>query len=147
MVTAEVYQDIIRDFIALLEPEEQYCHFQQDEEHSHIAAEMITFLRLFQWMFSVNDIRSPHSLNLSVADFFLRGYIKTEAFHQLVRMIEELKARITTYIAQITSATLKNVFRNLVRKVKTSMVPTSNIYCNILLNKHFSAVLYFWVVL
>ncbi len=54
---------------------------------------------------------SPH---LSVADFFLWGYLKKGVFCQPVRTIKELKARITTYIAQIAPTTLKNVFWNMI---------------------------------
>ncbi len=46
-VTVEVYHDIIRDFITLLEPNEQFDYFQQDGVHPHTVAETITFLKDF----------------------------------------------------------------------------------------------------
>ncbi len=70
-------------------------------------------------MFSVNRYFSLDNPDLSAADFFFWGCLKTEVFLQLVRMIEELEARIITCVAQITPAILKKVFWNLVCCVVT----------------------------
>ncbi len=71
-VTQEVYRNIITQFIALLEPDERDCIFQQDGATPHTAHPTIEFFGEFfgEWLVSAS-LWSPRNPDFSVPDFFL----------------------------------------------------------------------------
>ncbi len=70
-VTAEMYQDIMRQFIALFETEDRDCQFQQDGALAHTAAEILSFLaKFFQKCIISVGCWLAHSTDLSHPDFF-----------------------------------------------------------------------------
>lgn len=117
IITSEIYQGIITQFIALLDQEERDCLFQQDGARPHTSHETMEFLREFFGDRVISTgLWPPRSPDLSPCDFFLWGYLKDRIFRTVVRNIEELKQRITEEIAKITPQMLHRVFRNLLKR-------------------------------
>ena len=54
----------------------------------------------------------PRSLNLTVPDFFLCGYLKCKVYASKPKTIDELKCNIRAKIAAITPKMLANVMQN-----------------------------------
>lgn len=121
-VTAEVYQDIIMQFVALLEVEDRNCWFQQDGASAHSCEETLSFLTEFFQDQIISIKRTPEwpprSPDLSPPDFFLWAYLKNFVFTEAVESVEDLKQRITAGIATITPKMLRNVSRNLVKRAQ-----------------------------
>lgn len=70
-ITAARYRDIIMQFIALLEPEERNCWFQQDNATAHTAHETMDFLAtFFDDRLISRNLWPPRSPDLTPADFF-----------------------------------------------------------------------------
>ncbi len=117
-VTAEVYRDIITQFIAVLEVEEKDSWFPQDGEPTHTATKTLEFLRTF---FSDRIISTgiwpPRSPDVSAPDYFLRGHLKNCVFRKPVGSAEELKDRITAEIRGVTPEMLQNGFQNFQKKI------------------------------
>jgi hypothetical protein len=71
-IYAEAYQELIQQFIALLNVDERNCWFQQDRATAHTAASTMVILHEF---FGENVISKafwpPRSPDLSSLDFFL----------------------------------------------------------------------------
>lgn len=122
-VNAEKYREIITDFIALLEPSERDCWFQQDGAPAHTAAETMDFLSSFFHDRLISKGATlpwpPRSPDLSPPDFFLWGHLKNKVFQTHIESIDHLKRRITEEINAITPETLKRVSKNLLKRVKT----------------------------
>ncbi len=99
----EVYHNIITQFVPLLEPDERDCIFQQDGATTHTARLTTEFLREFfgEWLLNA-PFWSPSSADLSVADYFLWGYLKNEVYKTSPATINELKQKVTDTIARIT---------------------------------------------
>ncbi len=118
MVDANVYQDIITQFILLSERSERDCCFQQDGAPSHTAGETLEFLPKFFGERPVSKgLWPPRGPDLSPCDFFLRGHLKNRVFQKEIPTIEELKRHITAEINAITPSQLKKVFNNLMKPV------------------------------
>jgi len=80
-ITAGVYQYFLTMFIALLEPDERDCWFQQDNARPHTARTTKAFLKEFFDDRLISDgLWPPRSTDLSPLDFFLWGYIKDRAY-------------------------------------------------------------------
>jgi hypothetical protein len=80
-LNAETYQELIQQFIALLQMDERKCWFQQDSATAHTAASTMEILHKF---FSENLIFKgfwpPRSSDLSSPDFFLWSYLKDTVY-------------------------------------------------------------------
>jgi hypothetical protein len=75
-INAEAYQELIQQFIALLQVDERKCWFQQDCATAHIAASTTEILHEF---FGENIISKgvwpPRTPYLTSPDFFLWSYL------------------------------------------------------------------------
>lgn len=124
-VNGEVYRNIVRQFVALLEPQERYCWFQQDGATCHTSRETMDFLQeFFGGRIISKGLWPPRSPDLTSPDYFLWGYIKSEAFKNNPHSIDELKANITDLITNVSNTTLKKVSANMVKRVRACI--TSN---------------------
>ena len=73
-VNSPVYQDIITQFIALLEVDECECWLQQDSATCHTSNETMQFLHeFFGDRLISKGLWPPHSANLSPTDVFIWG--------------------------------------------------------------------------
>ncbi len=72
IITAEVYHDIIQQFIALLHKDEHDTVLQQDNAWSHVSKDTMSFLAEFfgEWICKWQSCSS----DLSSLDFFLWSY-------------------------------------------------------------------------
>ncbi|XP_039283421.1 uncharacterized protein LOC120351176 isoform X3 [Nilaparvata lugens] len=122
-VNGEVYRNIVRQFVALLEPQERYCWFQQDGATCHTSRETMDFLQEFFGDGIISKgLWPPRSPDLTSPDYFLWGYIKSEAFKDNPHNIDELKANITDLITNISNITLKKVSANMVKRVRACII-------------------------
>ncbi len=87
-ITAECYQELIWKFIALLKLDEYYVWFQQDSFWPHISRESMSTLR--------SKVVANIVAWLRPLDFFLRCYIKGQAYIKAPAIHEDLKARNST---------------------------------------------------
>jgi hypothetical protein len=82
----KVYQELIQQFIALLQVDERNCWFQHDSATAHTAASTMVILHEF---FGENIISkglwSPRSPDLTSPDFFLWSYLKDTLSQQSAR--------------------------------------------------------------
>ncbi len=113
-VNAEQYQNIIKQYIALLEPSELRVRFQQNGAYAHMAASTKEFLkdflddRIILW-----GLWPPRTTDLTTPDFFLWVYIKDHIFQVETASIDHLKELITNMIAIIDQNILKKGFLNM----------------------------------
>jgi hypothetical protein len=76
-VTAEKYQEIIMQFISLLNEEEHICWLQQDGATSHTANSTMKMLKqFFDDRIISKNLWPPRSPDLTPPDYFLCGYLK-----------------------------------------------------------------------
>jgi hypothetical protein len=69
-ITAERYQELIMNFISLLEVDEQDCWFQQDEATAHTANSTMQMLsEFFRGRIFSRKLRPPQSSDRSPPDF------------------------------------------------------------------------------
>lgn len=121
-ITAEVYQGILTDFIALLERDERYCWFQQDNARPHTAKTTKEFLlEFFDNRLIWEGLWPPRSPDLSPLDFFLWGYIKDRAYVNQPATLDDLKTNITQIISEIPESMLTRVMRNSVKRAKACL--------------------------
>ncbi len=118
-VTAAVYDSVICNFIAFLEPTEHPAQFQQDIVHAHKSQETTELLCSF-----FNDricgcfVRSLH---LSIPNI-LRSLLKNKVYIDPPRMLAKLKQKVENGIRLIDRQMLKRVSGNLLKPC------THNIY-------------------
>ena len=116
-VNAEAYQELIQQFIALLQVDERNCWFQQDSAAAHTAAPAMVILHEF---FCENIISKglwpPRSPNLTSPDFILSSYLKNTVYRSNPRDLKQLKMNITRAIEEVNQGTLRNVSRNMVKR-------------------------------
>jgi hypothetical protein len=94
-VTAEHYQKIIEQLIALLEEDEQSCRLQQDGATAHAAILSMQMLRKFFEDYIISHgLWHPIFPNLSPPDFYLWGYLKANVYKNNPRSLDELKQNI-----------------------------------------------------
>jgi hypothetical protein len=92
MATAECYQELIINFISLLEVDEQDCWFQQDGAMVHTANSTMQMLsELFGGRIISQNLWPPRSLNLSPQDFYLWGFLKENMYKNNPQTSEKLK--------------------------------------------------------
>ena len=122
-VTGEKYRSMIRNFmIPELERHGfiQTCWFQQDGATSHTARE--TMARLMEYfparlISRFGDVPwPPRSPDLTPADFFLWGYLKSKVYITKPRNISELKMRIIQETSQISADLLGKVMEETVKR-------------------------------
>jgi hypothetical protein len=114
-INAETYQELIQQFIALLQVHERNCWFQQDSAIAHTTASTIEILHEF---FGKNVISKgvwpPRSPDLTSPDFFLWSYLKDRTNP---RDLKQSKMNITRTIEEVNERTLTEVARNMVKRV------------------------------
>lgn len=117
-VNSIVYQDIITQFISLLENDERYCWLQQDGATCHTSNDTMHFLReFFGDRIISKSLWPPRSPDLSSPDFFLWGYLKGKVYKNRPHTLDDLKVNITTEINNISVNVLKKVSSNMVKRV------------------------------
>jgi len=117
-INAEAYQELIQQFIALLQVDKRNCWFQQDSTSAHTAATTMEILHDF---FCGNVISKgiwpPRSPDLTSPDFFLWSYLKDTVYRSNPRDLKQLKANITRAIEEVNETTLRKVASNMVKRV------------------------------
>jgi hypothetical protein len=117
-INAETYQELIQQFIALLQVDERNCWFQQDSATAQTAASTGEILHEF---FGENVISKgvwpPRSPDLTSPDFFLWSYLKDTVYGSNLRDLKQLKMNITRAIEEVNERTLRKVARNMVKPV------------------------------
>ncbi len=121
-ITAERYREIIVQFISLLKPE-RYCTLQQDNATAHTAADTLNMLKEFfdDQLISTNHW-PPRSPDLSLADYFLWGFLKDRVYMNTPQTLEDLHWNITAEIDHITPDLLKKVHGNMVKQARACIV-------------------------
>lgn len=118
-VNAERYQEIMQNFIALLNSNERRAWFQQDNAPAHTANSTTCFLNEFFEDRVIGRGRWPaRSPDLSPVDFFLWGYLKEKVYRNKPQTSNELKTEIEAAISNIDEHMLQRVFNNLIRRLK-----------------------------
>jgi hypothetical protein len=116
-INAEAFQEPIQQLIELLKVDEHNCWFQQDSATAYTAASTMVILHEF---FGENVISKilwpPRSPDLSSPDFFLWSYLK-ELYRNNPRDLKQLKMNITHAIEEVNEGTLRNVARNVVKRL------------------------------
>ena len=117
-INAEAYQELIQQFIALLQVDERNCWFQQDSATAHTAASTMVILHEF---FGENLISKglwpPRSPDLTSPDFFLWSYLKDTVYRSNPRDLKQLKMNITRAIEEVNEGTLRTVAWNMAKRV------------------------------
>ncbi len=117
-VNAEWYQNLVKQFIASLEPSECCTSFQQDGAKVAAASTKEFLIDFFDdriiWGGGLWPRRSP---NLTSLDFFLRGYIKDHVFQVAPASIDHLKELITDLMVTI-DRNVKKCFLDMSRCIK-----------------------------
>lgn len=117
-VNSVVYQDIITQFISLLEYDERFCWLQQDGATCHTSNETMRFLReFFDDRIISKGLWPPRSPDLTSPDFFLWGYLKGRVYKNRPHTLDDLKMNITTEINNINVNVLKKVSSNMIKRV------------------------------
>jgi hypothetical protein len=94
---------------------ENYFIFQQDGAPAHYARGVRQFLsdKFAEWMGRRGPIEWPaRSTDLTVADFFLWGYLKDKVFARGPRTIDELKRLITEEFNRIPQEMIAKACRS-----------------------------------
>lgn len=119
-VDGVVYRNLIEQFIALLELHDRDCWFQQDNATCHTSAETMNMLReFFDHRVISKGLWPPRSPDLTPADFFLWGNLKSKVFNNNPHTLDELKANIESEIKIISEQTLRKVAANVMKRVRT----------------------------
>jgi hypothetical protein len=117
-LNAEAYQELIQQFITLLQVDERDCWFQQDSATAHAAASTMEILHEF---FGENVISKgvwpPRTPDRTSPDFFLWGYLKDTVYRTNPQDLKQLKMNITRVIEEVIERTLRKVARNMVKHV------------------------------
>jgi hypothetical protein len=107
-VTAEKYQEIIMQFISLLNKEKRVCWLQQDVATCHTANSTMEMLKqFFDDRIISKNLWPPRSLDLTLPDYFVWGYLKQVVFSNRPQIIEDLKQNIETTILNMFQETLR----------------------------------------
>ena len=127
-VTGEKYRSMMRNFM-IPEIEKQGLvqdfWFQQDGATSHTARETMALLREHfpgRLISRFGDVPwPPRSPDLTPADFFLWGYIKSKVYITKPRNMSELKTRITQETSLISAESLRKVMEETVKRAHTCL--------------------------
>jgi len=111
-LNAEAYQELIQQFIALLQVDERNCWFQQDSATAHTAASIMVILHeFFSEKLISKGVWPPRSPDLTSANFFLWSYLKDTVYRTNSRDLKQLKMNITRAIEEVNEGTLRKVAR------------------------------------
>jgi hypothetical protein len=117
-ISAEAFQELVQQFIALLKVDERNCWFQQDSATAHTAASTTVILHEF---FGENVISKelwpPRSPGLTSPHFVLWSYLKDTVYRSNPRDLKQLRMNITHAIEEVNEGTLRKVARNMVKRV------------------------------
>jgi hypothetical protein len=117
-INAETYQELIQQFTTLLQVDEYNCRFQQDSATAYSAASTMEILHEF---FGENVISKgvwpPRSPDFTSPDFLLWSYLKDTVYRSNPRDLKQLKMNITRAIEEVNERTLREVARNMVKRV------------------------------
>jgi hypothetical protein len=117
-INAEAYRELIQQFIALLQVDERNCWFQQDSATAHTATStMVILYEFFGENVTSKGLWPPRSSDLTSPDFFLWSYLKDTVYRSNPRDLKQLKMNITRAIEEVNEGTLRNVARNMVKRV------------------------------
>jgi len=98
-INAEAYQELIQQFIALLQVDERNCWFKQDSATAHTAASTMVILHeFFGEKLISKGLWPPISPDLTSADFFLWSYLKDTVYRSNPRDLKQLEMNITCAI-------------------------------------------------
>ena len=118
-INAERYQDILFQFIALLEEENRHCWLQHDGATSHYAGSTSDFVEEFFGNRVIGrGLWPPRSPDLTAADFFSMGLPQRKSLQQQTTNTEQLKVNIEQAVLNIRPQTLKKVARNAVKIIE-----------------------------
>ncbi|KAJ8869429.1 hypothetical protein PR048_028419 [Dryococelus australis] len=118
-MNSEVYQDIVTQFIALLDVDECDCWFQQDGATCHTSnATMQLLHEFFGYSLISAGLWPTRSPDLWPRDFFLWRYFKTNVYKNYLHTIEDLKRYIKTEINKISVLVLQKVTTNMVKRAR-----------------------------
>jgi hypothetical protein len=117
-VNPQAYQELIQQFIALLQVDERSCWFQQDSATAHTAASTMVILHAFYGENVISKaLRPPRSPDLTSPDFFLLSYLKDTVYRSNPRELKQLKMNVTRAIEEVNEGTLRKAARNMVKRV------------------------------
>jgi hypothetical protein len=109
-ITAERYQELIMNFISVLEVDERDCSFQQDGIMAHTANSTMQILsEFFCGRIISRNLLPPRSPDLSPLDFYLWGVLKENVYKNNPHTLEELKQNTELCISNVTAETLHRV--------------------------------------
>jgi hypothetical protein len=132
-INAEAYQELVQQFIALLQVDERNCWFQQDSATAHTAACTMEILHEF---FCENVISkgvwSPRSHDLTSPDFFLWSYLKDTVYRSNSRDLKQWKMNITRAIEEVNERTLRKFARNMVKRVNKGIEMNKHLFQHLL---------------
>jgi hypothetical protein len=115
---AEAYQELIQQFISLLQVDERKCWFQQDSATAHTAASTRVILHEFVCENLISKgLWPPRSPALTRPDLFFWSYLKGTVYRSNPRDLKQLKMNITRAIEEVNEGTLRKVARNVVKRV------------------------------
>jgi hypothetical protein len=128
-VTAEVYQELMQRFVALLQPDECDCWIQQDGASSYTACSTVdTLHKFFGERIISKGLWPPRSPDLSPPDFFLWSFLKNSVYRNKPHTMEDFKRSITACIQEIDGLMLQHVAGNMMKRVEM---------CNTINGQHF----------
>ncbi len=126
IITAEVYYDIIQQFIAFLHKDERDAVFQRDNARPHVAKGTTSFSSEFfgEWICEW----PPRSPDLSPLDFFLWSYLKYIVNNGVLRnMANTIRDSHTLCVGQYLQTCWKGLL--CVRQMREVI---SNTYCDLI---------------
>jgi len=109
-INAEAYQELIQQFIALLQVDERNCWFQQDSATAHTAASTMEILhKFFGEKVISKGVWPPRSPDLTSPDFLLRSSLTDTVYRSNPRDLKQLKMNITRAIEEVNERTLEKL--------------------------------------
>ena len=132
-INQELYRDMMTNFVMpiIRRKRMRQFWFQQDGAPSHTSRITIDFLKnLFpgRLMSKSGDLDwPPRSPDLTPADFFLWGYLKSKVYVNKPRTVEELKDNIREEIAAILAEILAKTMENAAKGHNTPSTPEAAI--------------------
>ena len=116
--TAGKYQDLLFQFISLLEPGERGADSSRTGHQRTQQGQLWPMLEEFFGEKIISQgLWPPRSPDLTPPDFFFVGTLKGEVYATNPGTIEQLRNNITASIAKVTPETLNRVFENKVKRI------------------------------
>jgi hypothetical protein len=117
-INVEAYQELIQQFITLLQVDEHNCWFRQDCATAHTAASTMEILHEYSGENIISKgVWPPRSPDLTSPDFFLWRYLKDTVYRSNPQDLKQLKMNITCAIKEVNERTLRKVAGNTVKRV------------------------------